>query len=452
MAQPKERKEMKLSRCFVLAGTVTAIVGLSMPFGSAQDGVPNSQATPAISGSGNAGHIAIWKNSATLGNSMLIQSGGHVGIGTVTPGSKLDVAGDINFSGSIRYQGNVLIQLPGGNSGFNVGLGPSALGVGTTGNSNTAVGFSALQLNGVGSNNTAVGVDALGFNGSGSNNTAIGVAALQANDSGEYNTATGLDALFSNTKGSGNTATGFGTLSLNSTGSNNTATGYGALSSVVGSNNTATGWQALTRIASGTNNIALGYLAGFNVSNASNNIHIGNQGSTSDNATIRVGDPTLHMSFFAAGIRGVMTANNDAVPVLVDSAGQLGTISSSRRYKEDIKDMGGASDGLMRLRPVTFRYTKPFDDGSKPIQFGLVAEEVAEVYPDLVVRSADGQLETVKYQLLDPMLLNELQKQNATIEAQKEEIRDQRQQIHGLEERLTKIEAAFERMAVTSSR
>jgi hypothetical protein len=128
----------------------------------------------------------------------------------------------------------------------------------------------------------------------------------------------------------------------------------------------------------------------------------------------------------------VTTANNDAVPVLIDSAGQLGTASSSRRYKEDIQDMGDASRGLMRLRPVTFRYQKPFADGSKPIQYGLIAEEVAKVYPDLVARSADGQIETVKYQVLDSMLLNEVQRQQAEIDAQKNQIRGLQQQIDEL--------------------
>jgi hypothetical protein len=123
----------------------------------------------------------------------------------------------------------------------------------------------------------------------------------------------------------------------------------------------------------------------------------------------------------------------NAIPVMIDSTtGQLGTVSSSRRYKEDIHDMGGASEGLMRLRPVTFRYKKPFDDGSKPIQYGLIAEEVAQVYPDLVARSADGQIETVKYQLLDPMLLNEVQRQHAEAQLQQAVIRDQQMQIRDL--------------------
>jgi hypothetical protein len=129
---------------------------------------------------------------------------------------------------------------------------------------------------------------------------------------------------------------------------------------------------------------------------------------------------------------------------LVDSNGNLGVTSSSRRYKEDIQDMGDTSTGLLRLRPVTFRYRKPYADGSQPIQYGLIAEEVAEVYPDLVAHSADGQIETVKYQVLDSMLLNELQKQNVTIAAQKDQIRS-------LDDRLARVEAVLERTSLSAS-
>lgn len=167
-------------------------------------------------------------------------------------------------------------------------------------------------------------------------------------------------------------------------------------------------------------------------------------GNASNNGTIRIGTANAQTTAFIAGIQGVTTGHNDAVPLLIASDGQLGTISSSRRYKEDIRDMGDTSSGLLRLRPVTFRYKKPFADGSQPIQYGLIAEEVAEVYPDLVARSADGQIETVKYQVLDSMLLNELQKQNVKIAAQEE-------QIHSLEERLARVEAALERTSPSAS-
>jgi hypothetical protein len=163
---------------------------------------------------------------------------------------------------------------------------------------------------------------------------------------------------------------------------------------------------------------------------------IENMGTSTDNGVIRIGTSGTQGSFFAAGISGVTTGLNNAVPVVIDSNGQLGTISSSRRFKEDIHDMGEASEGLMRLRPVTFRYQKAFADGSKPLQYGLVAEEVAEVYPDLVTHSADGQIETVKYQVLDSMLLNEVQKQQGLI-------RQQQMEIDGLKEELEKVQASL---------
>ena len=148
--------------------------------------------------------------------------------------------------------------------------------------------------------------------------------------------------------------------------------------------------------------------------NSNNNIEIGNAGTASDNGAIRIGNGN-NTSFYAAGIFGINTDLMNAVTVFVDSVGQLGTINSSRRFKEDIQDMDDASSGLLRLRPVTYRYQRPYADGSKPIDYGLIAEEVAEVYPDLVVKGADGQIETVQYQKLTPMLLNEVQKDHEII-------------------------------------
>ena len=293
---------------------------------------------------------------------MRIQSStGNVGIGTLTPVSKLDVAGDINFSGSILYQGVPVLQVPSSQFGSNIALGMGALRLNANGFKNAAFGSGAMQHNTIGDNNTATGDSALG-------STTIACC----------NTANGSQALFNNTIGSGNTAAGQTALYSNTT---------------------------------GNSNIAIGNRAAFNVSPGnSNNIHIASQGSAGDSGAIRIGDHSTQSSFFAAGVRGVTTHNNDAIPVMVDSAGQLGTVSSSRRFKEDIEDMGEASHNLMRLRPVTYRYRQPFADGSKPIQYGLIAEEVAEVYPDLVAHSPDGQIETVKYQVLVSMLLNEVQR------------------------------------------
>jgi len=323
-----------------------------------------------------------------------------VGIGTTAPAATLEVNGAAQVDGNLTLSGNILsgtlpvIQAPNnGSSNFSAGLG--ALGPLTTGSSNTAVGDNALYLNTSGYENTATGTSALYSNTTGQGNTANGTFALSQNN-GSQNTAMGVVVLNSNTTGNDNAAIGYYALENNSTGIFNTAGGA-----------------------------------------TSNNIQIGNYGTAGDSGTIRIGIQGTQTSAFIAGIYGAATSANNAVPVLIDSTRNLGTISSSRRYKEDIQDMGDASSGLMRLRPVTFRYKKPFEDGSKPVQYGLIAEEVADVYPDLVTRSPDGQVETVKYQVLDPMLLNELQKQKA--------------QIRSLEDRLARLEAALERTSLAAS-
>ncbi|MGA2197181.1 MAG: tail fiber domain-containing protein, partial [Bryobacteraceae bacterium] len=166
---------------------------------------------------------------------------------------------------------------------------------------------------------------------------------------------------------------------------------------------------------------------------------IGNEGTSPDDHTIRMGD--VQTKTFIAGIRGTITGVSDAVPVVIDENGQLGTISSSRRFKEDIQDMGDVSSGLMRLRPVTYRYKQPYADGTKPLDYGLIAEEVAEVYPDLVVTNKEGQVETVQYQKLTPMLLNEVQKQSRHAQRQDETIQVLREQNRKLEARLAALEA-----------
>ncbi len=294
--------------------------------------------------------------------------------------------------------------------------------------------------------NVFVGVSAGNFSNPGSANTGIGENALAANNGGTSNTATGSLALSANTTASDNTANGYAALAVNSTGSENTAVGYQALLENNSNNNTAIGYFALRNNTSGSNNIGIGNSAGANITTTSNNIYIGNQGVAGDNNVIRIGTGTLASTYMA----GVSNNNISGFEVLVNSNGQLGVATSSRRYKEDIQDMADASSGLLRLRPVTFRYKNPFSDGSQPVQYGLIAEEVAEVYPDLVARSADGQIETVRYQVLGPMLLNELQKQNSAIAAQKEQIQAQKQQIHSLEERLARVEAALQSIPVST--
>jgi len=321
--------------------------------------------------------------------------------------------------------------------GGNTATGAGALAVNTSGGANTASGVSTLASNTTGTQNTASGATALQNNTTGSQNTATGAAALQNNTTGASNTGTGHVALSANTTGGFNTAIGEGALEKNTEGNYNAALGLRALdANTTGIYNTAVGAVALYNNKTGSYNLAIGDQAGIlGPTDADGNIYIGSGGNANDSHTVRIGGTGGAVSaFFVLGVRGVTTRNNDAIPVFIDSNGQLGTVSSSRRFKEDIQDMDTASSGLMHLRPVTFRYQKPFADGSKPIQYGLVAEEVAEVYPDLVARSADGQIETVKYHVLDSMLLNEVQKEHQHVQQQAETIRLLQIRLAALEE------------------
>ncbi len=288
----------------------------------------------------------------------------------------------------------------------NTANGVGSLHNNTTGNSNTAIGVSALVANTIGSANTATGVDALAFNTIGADNTASGFSALSSNTEGSFNTASGDSALFSNTVGSKNTAVGFQALFNNLNNDNNTAVGFGALFNQTFANgNTAIGRAALAQNISGANNTALGNLAGSDVTTATNVICIGAD----------VAGANVDFTCFIGNIRDVQTQNADAIPVLVDSAGQLGTASSSRRFKKEIKPMESASETILALKPVTFHYKS--DETSTP-QFGLIAEEVAEVNPDLVVRDKDGEVYTVRYDAVNAMLLNEFLKEHRKVEEQ----------------------------------
>ena len=234
---------------------------------------------------------------------------------------------------------------------------------------------------------------------------------------GFESTANGTLALFSNTTGVQNTAVGYSALSSNTTaGANssgaNTAIGAFALgSTITGGANTAIGYAALFN-ATGGANIALGDLAGVDVTTGSSNIIIGNRGVAADAATIRIGSEFQTRTFIAA-IRGVTTGVADAVNVVIDSDGQLGTISSSRRFKKEIEPMNKASEDILALKPVTFHYKS---DKKDTPQFGLIAEEVAAVNPDLVVHDKNGEIYTVRYDAVNAMLLNEFLKEHRKVE------------------------------------
>jgi hypothetical protein len=322
---------------------------------------------------------------------------------------------------------------------FNTVQGDDALLSVTTGTANTAIGFNALYSDTTGGQNTAVGYQALyshTSNGPETSNTAVGYQALYSSTTGYGNLATGRWALFSNTDGFQNTASGNRSLYSNTTGAYNTANGLQALySNTTGNQNTAVGNIALYS-CTGSSNIAVGDGAGSDLTNGNFNIDIGNDGVAGESKTIRIGTRQSHRSTFIAGISGVTVSNG--VGVIVNPQGQLGTVVSSERFKDGIKPMDKASEAILALQPVTFHYKKELDPEGIP-QFGLVAEQVEKVNPDLVARDDQGKPYTVRYEAVNAMLLNEFlkehkrnEKQEATIAQLQSYITQQEKEIAGL--------------------
>src|ERR1700731_273573 len=247
----------------------------------------------------------------------------------------------------------------------------------------------------------------------GNSNTAGGAGALAIVTSGTDNTANGYHALFFDTAGSFNTATGSGTLGNTNGGNFNTATGNEALSvNTNGTGNTGDGSNALWMSTTGNYNTALGYYAGSNLTTGSYNIDIGNNGVAGESSTIRVGTAGNQTATFIAGIDATPVAG---VAVVVDANGQLGIVASSERFKDEIKPMDKASEAVLGLKPVTFRYKEQVDP-KQVLQFGLVAEEVEKIDPDLVARDSNGKVYTVRYEAVNAMLLNEFLKEHRRVE------------------------------------
>jgi Chaperone of endosialidase len=312
-----------------------------------------------------------------------------------------------------------LLSLTGGS--LNTAIGAGTL-LSNTADENTAIGAGALLSNTTGARNTANGVDALFFNTTGHDNTANGTGALEGNTTGFFNTATGTFALSSNTTGFDNTANSFGVLGTNTTGHDNTASGFNALDlNITGNNNTANGVLALINNTTGNSNTALGVSAGMNATTGSNNVYIG-AGMT--------GVANESNACYIASIFGQTSANG--TPVLINSDSKLGTATSSKRFKDDIKPMDKTSETIFALKPVTFRYKKDLDPEGIP-QFGLVAEEVQAVNPALVVRDKEGKPYTVRYDAVNAMLLNEFLKEHRKVEQ--------------LEKQIEKLTAGFEKVS-----
>jgi hypothetical protein len=347
---------------------------------------------------------------------------------------------------------------------YNTGVGAGAL-ILNTGDFNTAVGTVALLLNTTGTQNTAVGTDALAYNDIGSYNTATGYIALQSNTTGVQNCAFGWGALHSNTDAANNTAVGVNALGASNAGAN-TAVGYHAMyNNQTGDENTAVGAFALNNSAQGGANVAVGYLtlssADFGnsltavgdsalVNNTDGNANTAIGSNAGSNVTTAddvicigadVAGANVDNSCFIGSIRNATTQINDAIPVYIDSANQLGTMSSSRRYKTDIKLMANASESILALKPVTFRYNVHKD---RTPHFGLIAEEVAEVNPNLVVYDKEGRPYSVRYDAVNAMLLNEFLKEHKTVENQGQTIARLDKQLETVTATLQKVSARLE--------
>jgi hypothetical protein len=323
---------------------------------------------------------------------------------------------------------------------FNTAIGAGALFANTTAALNTATGAGALLSNASGINNTANGAFAL-FNTTGDGNTGVGRDALYSNTA-NFNTAVGSFALADNTTGAANTANGEGALRRNISGNSNTATGSGALSSNTdGFNNTAIGEAALLSNTTGSFNIALGVSAGLNLTTGNGNIDIGNTGVAEESDTIRIGANQTRT--FITGISGVEVTGTG---VVVASDGQLGVAPSSQRFKDEIKSMDQASEALYGLRPVIFRYKKKIDPQGSP-QWGLVAEEVEKVNPDLVVRDKEGKPYSVRYDQVNAMLLNEFLKEHRKVEQQGHKLWEQEATIVELKKEMAGLATTVKEQA-----
>jgi hypothetical protein len=305
----------------------------------------------------------------------------------------VDAGGNINAGGGYEINGNYVLNLafPSDDNLF-VGLGAGVNNISLHGKLNTFVGFNAGNANSSGKNNAFLGAKA-----------------------GPVNTT-----------GGGNSFVGYGAGFTNADGSSNTFIGYLA------------GGQS-----DGSSNTFIGELAGYNNSTGASNVYIANEGAASgtESNAIRIGD--VQSTTYIAGIFG-SSVGGSGIGVFVDSNGQLGTMVSSGRFKEQVQDMGDSTNALMKLRPVTYLYKAEYDKGPRTLQYGLIAEEVAQVYPELVAYDNDGKPYTVRYQYLTSMLLNEAQKQYRRAQSQSDVIATQQQKIEQLEQRLTRLESLLD--------
>jgi Chaperone of endosialidase len=307
---------------------------------------------------------------------------------------------------------------------------------------NTAAGFNALHNNATGTQNSAFGLGALSQGAAGSYNTAVGSEALLWNNGGNYNTAMGMQALSANVTGTDNTASGNQALLSNTTGDANVAFGSNALqSNVSGGANVALGQSALLHNTTGYSDIAIGELAGSDTT-GSNNIDIGSEGAAGENGVVRIGTPGTHTAVFISGIESTKITGN---AVYVTSKGELGVLASAERYKFKIEPMGVNTEKLQQLRPVTFHLKT---DPNGMVQYGLIAEEVNKVYPELVIRDESGAVQGVRYDELAPMLLNEVQQQKSQLHDMQQQVAELKKLNDSVQLAMAKLLEKEERLAM----
>jgi Chaperone of endosialidase len=400
--------------------------------------------TPPLVSTGTANYIGKFTNSVDLTNSVLFENASRIGLGTTTPldflhtrftdttGSFTGLAVQNLGNSATSYSGMLFYDHTGALGqfqGFNNSTKEYRINnIATGGTINFMIGgTSRFQVRNDGDVDISGSIRKAGtllLHTRGVRNIGVGRLALGASTDAQSsldNVAIGENAMESLTSGGGgNNAVGRLALRSITSGIGNNAMGYVALRDSTGSFNLAVGDFTATEKVTGDSNIYIG-------NNVANSV------ANTESSTIRFGDAGGYSRFFAGGIRGVTTGVADAVAVVIDGNGQLGTINSSRRYKEDIQDMGEASSRLMQLRPVTYRYTQAFADGRKPLDYGLIAEEVEQVYPDLVAHLKNGEVETVQYHKINAMLLNEVQKQHRQIGDQQRELTDLKARLAALE-------------------
>lgn len=366
-------------------------------------------------------HFVKFDGNVKFGNTATFEEGvtveGTLSVADEVVDCDLTVGCNINMNNSISSavgnvfkNGNSFIHNFGEDNTF---VGQNAGNFSISGYENSGFGASALNSNSSGVLNTALGTAGLASNQTGSVNTAVGAIALVNNISGEANTAVGFLAMVENVSGGGNTAVGIESLGHNISGDGNTGIGASAL-----------------QLSTGSDNIALGNNAGSLLTSGNDNIYIGHAGGVVETGFIRIGTSLTHIEAYLQGVFGSSTGVG-GLGVEVDATGKLGTIVSARKFKRNIEDMNMDSENIYQLRPVTFSYNI---DEADTKQYGLIAEEVADIYPSLIAHDRDGNPYSVRYQVLPVLLLNEMQKQHASIE-------QQQASIHALTERVAYLEA-----------